>query len=286
MKIIRCADELRRELKAQAGKSVGLVPTMGFLHAGHISLVNASRENTDLTVVSVFVNPTQFGPNEDFDSYPRDEARDAELLRAAGADIMFVPTVSEMYPEGNSTDIVLTSGIKTKLCAKTRPTHFDGVTNVVARLLCLVKPDKAFFGRKDAQQLAIITRLTRDMLIGTQIVGCPIVRERDGLAMSSRNTYLSESERASALSISRSIKKAAEDIAKGKALASVRDGVSAEISASGGRVDYVEIVDPGTLEEIDDGGMGFSGDYLLAVAAYFGKTRLIDNIARIDGKCI
>ncbi len=286
MKIIRCADELRRELKEQAGKSIGLVPTMGFLHAGHISLVNASRENTDLTVVSVFVNPTQFGPNEDFDSYPRDEARDAELLMAAGADIMFVPTVSEIYPEGNSTDIVLTSGIKTKLCAKTRPTHFDGVTNVVARLLCLVKPDKAFFGRKDAQQLAIITRMTRDMLIGTQIVGCPIVREQDGLAMSSRNTYLSESERVSALSISRSIKTAAEDIEKGKALASVRDGVSSEISASGGRVDYVEIVDPGTLEEIDDGGAGFGGDYLLAVAAYFGKTRLIDNIARIDGKCI
>lgn len=286
MKIVRTADELRKELKAQAGRSIGLVPTMGFLHSGHLSLVKASRDQTDFTVVSVFVNPTQFGPNEDFDSYPRDEERDAALLSDAGADIMFVPTVSDMYPDGNSTNIVLTSDIKKKLCAKTRPTHFDGVTNVVARLFCLVKPDKAFFGRKDAQQLAVIQRMTCDMLIGTEIVGCPIVRDADGLALSSRNTYLTEAERTSALSISKSIFGAAKDIDAGKSAAEAKSDVAARITAAGGVVDYVEIVDPRTLEDLQSGGAAVEGDYLLAVAAYFGKTRLIDNIARIDGKCI
>lgn len=283
MLVIRKAAELRAELQRHKDKSIGFVPTMGYLHRGHISLVEASRSAADMTVVSIFVNPTQFGPNEDFESYPRDERHDLEMLRQAGADIVFIPAVSEIYPEGNVTNIVLHSDITRRLCAKTRPTHFDGVTNVVSRLFCLIKPDYAFFGRKDAQQLAIIQRMTKDMLLGTEIVGCPIVREADGLALSSRNTYLSESERRSALSISRSIFAAAEEIERGCTdAAEIGAKIVKNIEEAGGKVDYVSIVDPFKLEDLSR----VEGDYMIAVAAFFGKTRLIDNRARIDGKCI
>lgn len=315
MIVIRNADELRNKLKQCCGMAVGFVPTMGYLHSGHISLVEASKARADMTVVSIFVNPTQFGPNEDFECYPRDERRDLSLLEKAGADIVFLPGVEDIYPSGNATDIVLNSPITRRLCAKTRPTHFNGVTNVVSRLLCLIKPDYAFFGRKDAQQLAIITRMAKDMLIGTEIVGCPIVREADGLALSSRNTYLSEAERQNALSISRSLFAAERGINEGKSVAEIRAEITSEIEAAGGKVDYVEIVDPFLLESLEsfDSGRtkcfservgsaessGKSGspeqseeagcemaDYMIAVAAYFGKTRLIDNRARIDGVCI
>ncbi|MDO4753634.1 MAG: pantoate--beta-alanine ligase [Bacillota bacterium] len=282
MLVIRTADALRRELGNHTGKKIGLVPTMGYLHRGHLSLVEKSRNVTDITVVTIFVNPTQFGPNEDFESYPRDEKRDLEMLEKAGADIVFVPTVKEIYPEGNATDIVLHSDITRKLCAKTRPTHFDGVTNVVSRFLCLVKPHYAFFGRKDAQQLAIIQRMTKDLLIGTEIVGCPIVREEDGLALSSRNTYLSDAERKNALSISRSLFAATEALERGAKVANVKTTIAETIEAAGGKVDYVAVVDPATLEDLDV----TDGDYMIAIAAFFGKTRLIDNRARIDGQCI
>lgn len=283
MLVIRSAAELRAELQKHRDKRIGFVPTMGYLHRGHISLVEASKDKADMTVVSIFVNPTQFGPNEDFESYPRDERHDIGMLENAGVDIVFIPTVTEIYPEGNVTNIVLHSDITHRLCAKTRPTHFDGVTNVVSRLFCLIKPDFAFFGRKDAQQFAIIQRMAKDMLIGTEIVGCPIVREADGLALSSRNTYLSEDERKGALSISRSIFAAAEEIEDGGVdTADIRAEIARKIEEAGGKVDYVSIVDPLTLEDLNR----IEGDYMIAVAAFFGKTRLIDNRARIDGKCI
>lgn len=283
MLVIRSAAELRAELQKHRDKRIGFVPTMGYLHRGHISLVEASKAKADMTVVSIFVNPTQFGPNEDFESYPRDERHDIGMLENAGVDIVFIPTVTEIYPEGNVTNIVLHSDITHRLCAKTRPTHFDGVTNVVSRLFCLIKPDFAFFGRKDAQQFAIIQRMAKDMLIGTEIVGCPIVREADGLALSSRNTYLSEDERKGALSISRSIFAAAEEIEDGGVdTADIRAEIARKIEEAGGKVDYVSIVDPLTLEDLNR----IEGDYMIAIAAFFGKTRLIDNRARIDGKCI
>lgn len=284
MLVIRTTAELREELRKYRDRSIGFVPTMGYLHRGHISLVETSKHRTDITVVSIFVNPTQFGPNEDFESYPRDERRDLEMLEHAGADIVFIPTAAEMYPEGNVTDIVLHSDITKKLCAKTRPTHFNGVTNVVSRFFCLIKPDYAFFGRKDAQQLAIIQRMTRDMLIGTEIVGCPIVRESDGLALSSRNTYLSAEERQNALSISKAIFSASEEIEGGKNIdvKALKAQIAGEIEKSGGKIDYVEIVDPQGLEDLGE----IEGDYMIAVAAFFGKTRLIDNRARIGGQCI
>ncbi len=281
MKIVRTVDELKKELKKLRDKSIGFVPTMGFLHEGHLSLVAECRKQMDVSVVSIFVNPTQFAPGEDFESYPRDEKRDLDMLEGAGVDIVFLPSVEEIYPEGNSTDITIKSELTKKLCGKTRPTHFNGVTNVVGRFFCMVKPDKAFFGRKDAQQLAIITKLAREMRIGTEIVGCPIVREKDGLAMSSRNTYLSEEERKNALSISSSlmnVEKMVGTLSVDEAKASVRE----RIENANGKVDYIEIVDPFTLEDVKD----FSGDYMVAVAAYFGKTRLLDNRARINGVCI
>lgn len=290
MKIVRSAEALREKLREEAGKVVGLVPTMGYLHEGHLSLVAECRRRTEVVVVSIFVNPTQFGPNEDFSTYPRDERRDLGLLETAGADIVFIPTVEEMYPSGNVTDITVKSRLTKILCAKSRPTHFDGVTNVVSRLFCLVKPDYAFFGRKDAQQLAVITRMAEDMRIGTKIVGCPIVREEDGLALSSRNTYLSADERNAALSLSKSLFQAEKDIDSGMSSDKVKETVRRTIEAAGGKVDYVEMLDPMTLEDLEFGSDGsgdlFQGDYLLALAAYFGKTRLIDNRARIDGKCI
>lgn len=282
MIIIRSREELRNELKRRRGETVGFVPTMGFLHEGHLSLVEASKHSTDITVVSIFVNPTQFGPNEDYERYPRDEAHDLSVLETAEADIVFLPTPEEIYPDGNVTDVTIKAKITKTLCAKTRPTHFDGVTNVVARLLCLIRPDKAFFGRKDAQQLAIIQRMAKDLLLGTEIVGCPIVREPNGLARSSRNTYLSEKDRRGALSISQSLFAVNQSVEAGMSVDDIKSGIAVSIEIAGGRVDYVSIVHPDTLEDLSK----IDGDYMVAIAAYFGTTRLIDNIVRVDGKCI
>ena len=206
MKIVSTVEQVREEVKKwrQQGLTVGLVPTMGYLHEGHKSLIDAARKENDRVVVSIFVNPIQFGPNEDFASYPRDIDRDTEKCREAGADLIFAPEASEMY-EPDFCTFVDMNGPTDELCGKSRPGHFRGVCTVVSKLFNIVTPDKAYFGQKDAQQLAVIRRMTRDLSIGTEIVGCPIIREEDGLAKSSRNTYLNPNERKAALVISRSL---------------------------------------------------------------------------------
>lgn len=269
-------DEVRSFVKKQKseGKTVGLVPTMGFLHEGHVSLVKKSVEMCDVTVVSVFVNPAQFAPNEDFDAYPRDFKRDCALLESCGADLVFHPEASEMYAEDFTTGVTMDVLSKT-LCGKTRPIHFNGVCTVVSKLFNIVTPDKAFFGQKDAQQLAIIKRMVRDLNFDIEIVGCPIVREEDGLAKSSRNTYLNADERKAALCLSQSVaigkKMAEEGVSDTETiLAAMRAHIEKEPLA---KIDYVEAVDGVTMqptEKVKDG-------VLFAMAVYIGKTRLIDN---------
>lgn len=281
MKVIRYTQELRKVLTKVNG-SIGFVPTMGFLHKGHLSLVARSKAEMDCTVVSIFVNPTQFGPNEDFEAYPRDEAHDLKLLENAGVDYVFIPTVDQIYPANNATDVLVTGSLTKGLCANTRPTHFAGVTNVVSRLFNIVRPDKAFFGQKDAQQLMIIKRMTEDLQMGIEIVGCPIVREPDGLAMSSRNTYLSPEERTRALSISKSLFQVQEMIDSGKELLvkDIKNVIRNAVESSGGVVDYIDVVCPKDLVQMQDDSL-IGDSYLVATAIYFGKTRLLDNILRM-----
>lgn len=278
MKIIRHIKELNDSLYdfRRQGASIGLVPTMGFLHEGHMSLVNKSVADNDVTVVSIFVNPIQFGPNEDLEKYPRDIERDESLLVKAGADYVFYPDVKEMYPEGFSTKITV-SGVSCGLCGGSRPGHFDGVATVVTKLFNIVRPNNAYFGMKDYQQLAVIKRFVKDLNMDSfiNIIGMPIVRERDGLALSSRNVYLSEDDRKSAVSMHKSFGIIDELIRQG-----VRDkheiinAVKAFIeSYPGVKIDYAEIREPVTLEEktfID-------GDFMLMLAIFVGSTRLIDN---------
>ncbi len=259
----------------QVAASIGLVPTMGFLHEGHLSLVRRARAESDRVMVSIFVNPTQFGPNEDFDDYPRNTERDCELLAAEGADAVFMPSVAEMYPHGFSTNVTVTGPITEGLCGASRPTHFAGVTTVVARLFGITRPDRAYFGQKDAQQLAVIRRMANDMALPVDVVGCPIVREPDGIAMSSRNVYLSDEEREQGLVLRGSILLAKRRIGEG-----VRDVATLRAEILRGfadrplvRVDYVEFVHGETLEPVET----LAGPVLLALAAFVGKTRLIDN---------
>lgn len=276
MQIIKSIEELRPIIKGwrKEGLRVGLVPTMGYLHDGHKSLIVKAVSENDRVVVSDFVNPTQFGVGEDLASYPRDIERDAAICEAAGADLIFHPEPEEMYFADNCTFVdmdKLTKG----LCGKTRPTHFRGVCTVVSKLFHIVTPDKAYFGQKDAQQLAVIRRMVRDLNFGVQIVGCPIVREADGLAMSSRNTYLSREERKAALILHKSLMLGKEMAEQGereatKIKAAIIRNIETEPLA---RVDYVEIVDPDTLEELER----VEGEALMAMAVYIGKTRLIDN---------
>lgn len=277
MKIVETIQEVREQVKEwrKQGLSVGLVPTMGYLHEGHKSLIDCAVSENDKVVVSVFVNPMQFGPKEDLASYPRDLDRDAALCENAGADLIFHPEPDEMYHEDFSSFVdmnTLTGG----LCGKTRPTHFRGVCTVVSKLFHIVTPDKAYFGQKDAQQLAVIRHMVSDLNFGLEIVGCPIVREEDGLAKSSRNTYLNEDERKAALILSKSLGKgkalleAGEtDAAKLKAV--IENTLATEPLAS---VDYVEVVDWDSLKPIEI----VNGSVLVAIAVYIGKTRLIDNI--------
>jgi pantoate--beta-alanine ligase len=277
MKIVETIQEVREQVKEwrKQGLSVGLVPTMGYLHEGHKSLIDCAVSENDKVVVSVFVNPMQFGPKEDLASYPRDLDRDAALCENAGADLIFHPEPEEMYHEDFSSFVdmnTLTGG----LCGKTRPTHFRGVCTVVSKLFHIVTPDKAYFGQKDAQQLAVIRHMVSDLNFGLEIVGCPIVREEDGLAKSSRNTYLNEDERKAALILSKSLGKgkalleAGEtDAAKLKAV--IENTLATEPLAS---VDYVEVVDWDSLKPIEI----VNGSVLVAIAVYIGKTRLIDNI--------
>jgi pantoate--beta-alanine ligase len=277
MKVCHSIAEIRASCPAlrEGGRRLGLVPTMGALHEGHLSLVRAATARCDTVAVSIFVNPTQFGPSEDFAQYPRSLERDCELLKRQGVSLVFAPAAEEMYPLGASTWVTV-EGLSDKLCGRSRPGHFRGVTTVVSQLFHIVEPDLAFFGQKDAAQLAIIRRMVRDLHMPVEIVGCPIVREPDGLAMSSRNAYLDPPQRKSALVLSRSLTRVQELFHHGERnaakLAAAALGIfSAEPAV---RLDYFEIADPETLEAVTD----IDEQVLVAVAAFVGKTRLIDNV--------
>ncbi len=260
------------------GLTVGLVPTMGYLHEGHGSLVGKAAEDCDRVVASVFVNPTQFAPGEDLASYPRDFERDCEILEKQGCSMVFHPSVDEMYPDGNGktdTYIEILNDMPKQLCGRTRPNHFRGVCTVVGKLFNIVLPDKAYFGEKDAQQLAIIRRMVRDLSYGIEIVGCPIVREPDGLAKSSRNIHLKPDERKAAVALYRSLKIAEEMASDGeKSSKTVTDAVRAEIEKEPlAEVEYVSAVDSLSMEPVETVGKGT----LIAIAVRIGQTRLIDN---------
>ncbi len=257
------------------GLTVGLVPTMGYLHEGHASLVDAAVSQCDRVVVSVFVNPTQFGPGEDLETYPRDFERDCKLLEEHGASLAFHPSVEEMYAPGAATYVEILSEMPKQLCGKTRPIHFRGVCTVVSKLFNIVTPDKAFFGQKDAQQLAVIRQMVRDLSYGIEIVGCPIVREEDGLAKSSRNTYLSPEERKAAVVLSQAIFLGQDMVEKGETCsARVVEAMTEKISSEPlARIDYVSVVDGVTTMPIET----IASPALVAIAVYIGKTRLIDN---------
>jgi len=258
-----------------AGGRLGFVPTMGALHEGHLSLVQAARAASDVVAASIFVNPTQFGPNEDLVKYPRSFERDCELLEREGVELLFAPAVEEMYPAGAVTWVTV-EGLSDKLDGRSRPGHFRGVTTVVAKLFHVVEPDAAFFGQKDAAQVAIIRRMVRDLNLAVELVVCPIVREADGLAMSSRNAYLDAEQRKRALVLHRSLMRVQQLAGAGersaaRLLAAGRDEIASESSV---RLDYFEIVDAETLDRVEE----VSGGALVAVAAYVGSTRLIDNV--------
>lgn len=276
MKVVHTVEETREQVKEwrKQGLSVGLVPTMGFLHEGHQSLIKRAVEENDRVVVSVFVNPIQFAPNEDLEAYPRDLEADTKLCEATGASLIFNPEPSEMYAPDFSTHVDM-EGVSAELCGKSRPTHFRGVCTVVSKLFNIVQPDKAYFGQKDAQQLAVIKRMVRDLNFGLEIIGCPIIREEDGLAKSSRNTYLSPEERQAALILSKTIFMGEELVKNGerdsaKLVAAMKANIETEPMA---RIDYVEVVDAVSCEKIDE----IKGEVLVAMAVYIGKTRLIDN---------
>ena len=261
----------------KAGLSVGLVPTTGYLHEGHKSLIDAARRDNDRVVVSIFVNPMQFAPNEDLESYPRDLEKDAKLCEQAGVDLIFHPQPEEMYAPGFCPYVDM-NGLTTELCGKSRPIHFRGVQTVVLKLFHIVTPDRAYFGQKDAQQLAVVRRMVRDLNVGTQIVGCPIIREADGLAKSSRNSYLNEQERQAALVLNRSLHVGKALVEAGETSAqAVKQAVTQEIEKEPmAKIDYVDVVDFDSvtpIEKLD----AANGSVLVAIAVYIGKTRLIDN---------
>jgi len=277
IEIFRTVEELRSWTRAQRsehGSTVGLVPTMGALHAGHASLIRAARRACSQVAVSIFVNPTQFGPNEDFAKYPRSFEQDCALAEREGADVLFVPAVEEMYPAGGET-VVDVERLSRRLDGRSRPGHFRGVATVVAKLLIAAEPEFAFFGQKDAAQVAVIRRMAADLRMATGIVVCPIVRDADGLALSSRNAYLSAQERAQALTLNRAIQRVESLVARGERGASALIAATGEVFAAepAVRMDYIELVDWATLETVNTAVPGS----LFAVAAWVGKTRLIDN---------
>jgi pantoate--beta-alanine ligase len=277
MKVLTKIKEMRefsREAKKN-GKTIGFVPTMGYLHEGHLSLVRAAKEECDLVVMSIYVNPMQFGPGEDLDKYPRDLERDKSLAEKEGVDVIFRPLSGEIYPGGYTTDVVVTGPLTETMCGVSRPGHFKGVTTIVAKLFNIVEPDKAYFGQKDAQQAVVVKRMVQDLNIPVEVRVMPIVRESDGLAMSSRNSYLSAGNRQQALGLFRSIKKAKEMITEGEVSAdSIKQGMRSVLEEGEDvRVDYVEIVDADTLAPLDK----IQDNTLIAIAAYVGNTRLIDN---------
>jgi pantoate--beta-alanine ligase len=277
MEILRTVAELRawsRLERNDGGNTIGLVPTMGALHAGHASLIRTAAASCGRVAVSIFVNPTQFGPNEDFARYPRSFEADCALAQAEGADVVFAPSVEELYPAGAAT-FVEVSGLSDRLDGKSRPGHFRGVATVVAKLQIAAEPDRAFFGQKDAAQVAVLRRMVADLRLATEIVVCPIVREPDGLALSSRNVYLSSAERAQALTLSRAVRGAEAFFASGERQAAkfIEGARGAFAAVPEIRVDYIALVDWATLMPVEIA----APDSLFAVAAYVGGTRLIDN---------
>ncbi len=263
------------KIMKREGKSIGFVPTMGYLHEGHLSLARTAKKHTDMVVMSIFVNPLQFGAGEDLDKYPRDLKRDEDLARVAGVDVIFYPSEKEMYPDGYAT-YVNVERLTDNLCGASRPGHFKGVTTVVTKLFEIVKPDIAYFGWKDAQQAIIIRKMAKDLNMDVEIKILPTIREKNGLAMSSRNAYLSENEREDALSLHRSLKKAEELIAGGerdsKKIIKAMEEMIKTIPAA--RIDYISVVDTKELKNMKT----ISGEALIALAISIGKTRLIDNV--------
>lgn len=277
MQICTTIDAVRESVRhaRSEGKTIGLVPTMGALHAGHLSLIERCRERADFIVVSLFVNPLQFGPGEDYDRYPREEDADQAKLESVATDVLFIPAVAEIYPEGETMRVSVGRMAKA-LCGASRPGHFDGVVTVCAKLFNIVQPDVACFGQKDAQQLVILRRYVRDFNVPLHVMGCPTVREPDGLAMSSRNQYLAAKERKSAVSIFQALELGQRLVDDGERdptsiLQAVEDFIQMNSSAE---IDYVAMVDPETLDDVVE----IVGGEILAVAAKFGRARLIDNI--------
>lgn len=277
MRTVRTVGEARAALEPARGRghTIGLVPTMGALHEGHLSLVRQAREECDVVVVSLFVNPTQFNEAADLERYPRDEQRDRELARAAGADLLFAPSAEEVYPQGFSTSVEVL-GLTDRLEGAVRGSeHFKGVTTVVTKLLNMVSPDATYFGQKDAQQVVVIERLVKDLDMAVRIVACPTVREPDGLAMSSRNALLSETERIRALALSQALKAACGAVSDGeRSTAALEETARAAMSSFEVEPEYVALVSPDTLEPVSE----LDGPVLLAIAARVGSTRLIDNV--------
>ncbi|MDF2626569.1 MAG: panC [Symbiobacteriaceae bacterium] len=277
MQLIETIQGIRDAVDAarKAGKKIGFVPTMGYLHQGHLTLMQEARKECDFVVVSIFVNPTQFGPNEDFDRYPRDLARDMELCGSVPVDAIFHPSVAEMYPGTASTTSVVVSQLTTGLCGASRPGHFEGVATVVTKLFNIVKPDVAFFGQKDAQQVAVIRRMVLDLNMDLEVRPVSTVREPDGLALSSRNIYLTPEQRQGALVLSRSLRMAQERVAAGERdMTALQEAMRAMIAAEPlANIDYVSIVDYDSLQPTTR----LEGKALAALAVRFGKTRLIDN---------
>ncbi len=282
MEVTSKVAELQGKIKGwkQKGLRVGFVPTMGYLHEGHLSLVREAKRRNDRTAISIFVNPKQFGPAEDYNIYPRDFKRDAALLEKEGVDLIFYPGVEEMYPAGYKTYVEV-EDLENKLCGRSRPGHFRGVCTVVLKLFNLIQPDEAYFGWKDAQQVIILKKMVEDLNLPVKIRPMPLIREEDGLALSSRNIYLNQQERQAALVLYRSLDLAEKMIKNGeREAARIRQQMVNLISAEPlARIDYVEIVDLQTLEPLTT----IEGDALVAVAVYFGRTRLIDNLRFISG---
>jgi pantoate--beta-alanine ligase len=278
MRTVRTVRELREALapERRAGRSIGLVPTMGYFHAGHLSLIRRAREQCDVVVVSLFVNPTQFGPGEDLESYPRDEARDAELAEREGVDLLFAPPAEEVYPDGFASTVTV-GGLTEVLDGapgRRGPSHFAGVATVVAKLFNMVEPDVAYFGQKDAQQTLVVGKLVRDLDLPVRIEVCPTVRDHDGLALSSRNAYLSPDDRRRALGLSRALRAAEAAVESGRIDAeAVLDAARGELDAHGIEPEYLELRSPTDLSPVDR----VNGSTLLAVAARVGRARLIDN---------
>ncbi|WP_273835081.1 pantoate--beta-alanine ligase [Guptibacillus sedimenti] len=275
MRIITTINEMQTFSKKtlRSGKTIGFVPTMGYLHEGHMSLVEEALKQNDCVIMSIFVNPLQFGPNEDFDRYPRDLKRDEQLAKQAGVDILFYPNVKEMYPKERTTRLTVQERVDT-LCGEARPGHFDGVATVVMKLLQIVLPDRAYFGMKDAQQVAVIKGLVEDFNVPVEIVPCPIIREEDGLAKSSRNVYLTPTEREEAIQLSRSLDAAANAIERGETNpVRIKEMIISYLNQTSGVIDYVEVLSYPALEAIDV----MKENIIVAVAVQFTAARLIDN---------